>query len=48
MYKDDTDGVIMMLELLKYLHEIEDTGTLMGISIIPEYSKLIELERLRC
>lgn len=44
---DDYDGVMMMLEILKYLSEIEDPGTIMGISIIPEYSKLLELEKIR-
>lgn len=44
---DDYDGVMMMLEILKYLSEIGDPGTIMGISIIPEYSKLLELEKIR-
>lgn len=45
---DDYDGVMMMLEILKYLNDIGDPGTIMGISIIPEYSKLLELEKNRC
>jgi hypothetical protein len=36
-----------MLDILKFLNEVNDPGTIMGISIIPEYSKLLELERLR-
>lgn len=47
MDNDDYDGVMMMLEILKYLSEIGDPGTIMGISIIPEYSKLLELEKNR-
>lgn len=45
---DDYDGVMMMLEILKYLNDVGDPGTIMGISIIPEYSKLLELEKNRC
>lgn len=47
MDNDDYDGVMMMLEILKYLSEMGDPGTIMGISIIPEYSKLLELEKNR-
>ncbi len=47
MDNDDYDGVMMMLEILKYLSDIGDPGTIMGISIIPEYSKLLELEKNR-
>lgn len=47
MDHEDYDGVMMMLEILKYLDEVGDPGTIMGISIIPEYSKLLELEKYR-
>lgn len=30
-----------MFEVLKYLHENNDPGTIMAISVLPEYSTLL-------
>lgn len=36
-----------MLELIKFLHENNDPGTIMAISVLPEYSTLLQLEKKR-